>query len=80
MADRLAGFLTTITPFSKPDQYPVIAYGKGERVIQFILSPPNAKGMINVQTLPDLADGGKPINLSVKQSLPIKRWHKPKQS
>lgn len=79
MADRLSGFLSTLTPFSKPDRYPVIPYGKGERVIEFVISPPNSKGMIGVQTLPDLADGGKAITLSVKQSLMIKRWHKPQR-
>jgi hypothetical protein len=79
MADRLSGFLSQITPFSKPEQYPVIPYGKGERVIQFMISPPNSKGMIMVQTFPDLMDGGKPITLSVKKSLIIKRWHKPQR-
>lgn len=74
MRDLLSHHLTTITPFSKPDRYPVIRYGKGGRAIRFLCSPPNSKGMIVVETVPDLADKNVPIRLTVKQSLPIVGW------
>ena len=76
MRDLLAYSLSTITPFSKPEKYPVIRVGNAERVIRFLASPPNSKGMITVETMPDLADGGKPRQFVVKQSLPVTRWHK----
>ena len=67
----------TLNPFgAKPDLLPVIAYGNGERVLRFVCSAQNAKGMITVETLPDLADGGKPRQFSVKQSLAIKRFYR----
>lgn len=80
MRDRLSSILSTITPFSTPDQYPVIPYGNAERIVQFVTKPiANSKGMIEVQTMPDLADGGKPLTLSVRQSLFVSRWHRVKR-
>lgn len=80
MRDRLSAILSTITPFSTPDQYPVIPYGNSERVIQFVVKPTaNSKGMIEVQTMPDAMDQGKPLTLSVRQSLYVCRWHKVKR-
>lgn len=80
MRDRLSSVIATITPFSTPDKYPVIPYGNGERVIQFVTkATPNGKGMIEVQTFPDAMDGNKPLTLSVRQSLYVTRWHKVKR-
>lgn len=77
MADRLSSLLCTLNPFEPmPAQLPVIPFGKGERVLRFLISPPNSKGMVTVETLPDLADGGKARQFSVKQSLVIKRMHR----
>lgn len=81
MRDCLSHVLATLNPFAAtPDQYPVIAVGQGERVIQFVVkATPNSKGMIEVQTLPDLADGGKARTFPVRLSTPIRRWHKIKR-
>jgi len=76
MRDLLSHSLTTITPFSSPEKYPVIKVGNAERVIRFLARPPNSKGMITIETFPDLMDGNKPRQFSVKQSLPVVRWHK----
>ena len=67
---------SALCPFeAMPDSLPVIPYGKGERVLRYITTIPNAKGMIMIETYPDRADGNKPLTLCVKQSLPVKRMH-----
>ena len=76
-SNPLSNHRTALCPFeAMPDQLPVIPYGKGERVVRFITTVPNAKGMILIETYPDRADGNKPLTFSVKQSLIVKRMHR----
>ena len=78
MRDMMSHVLSTLTPFSDPAQLPLIAYGNGRRVIRYLVSPANSKGLIEVETLPDLMDrnGGKPLRFKIAPGkTPIVGWY-----
>ena len=69
----LASIICNITPFSTPRSLPVIAYGNGERTIKTACTIPNYKGMLVVECLPDLADKGNILDLTIKKSTEVIR-------
>jgi len=76
MRDLLSHVLCTLNPFAQsPDKYPVISVGNGRRAIRFLTSSPNAKGIVEVETLPDLLDSNQPIRMRLAPSkTPIVGW------